>query len=169
MGELKRLIQMYMGIFLMFSWNILSILLQREIAVLRISSQRAFPLGSLNEALLFSSYICTCEIRDREFSKKKVVQHSEARFLLIFLGLVNWIREAMALFYNFQFAMLMLVMFVLHRTKGCLSKQQAEGCHLRVVPNSFSCHLKTIATSPNFLIDKANVYAYFWGKKMVMT
>lgn len=75
----------------------------------------------------------------------------------------------MALFYNFQFAMLMLVMFVLHRTKGCLSKQQAEGCHLRVVPNSFGCHLKNIAISPNFLIDKANVYAYFGGKKMVMT
>lgn len=71
----------------------------------------------------------------------------------------------MALFYNFQFAMLMLVMLVLHRTEGCLSEQQAEGCHLRVVPNSFSCHLKNMATSPNFLIDKANVFAYFGGKK----
>lgn len=69
------------------------------------------------------------------------------------------------MFYNFQFAMLTLVMLVLHKTEGCLSKQQAEGCPLRFVPNSFNCHLKNMANFPNFLKDKANAYAYFWEKK----
>lgn len=54
-------------------WNIFNVVFMEKIKPSSLEkkiSQHAFLFGSPNKALLFSCYVCTCEVRRRETGKK---------------------------------------------------------------------------------------------------